>query len=110
VWVPLFLMMLDGGHAFVQRLDGRDASRAERPSDTFRRHVRVSSFAYELPRHIERQLGGADLLMCCSDYPHSEGTDHPVPDYAAGGRYAVQPEDAPGLFGANAAFLLHRDA
>jgi predicted TIM-barrel fold metal-dependent hydrolase len=109
VWVPLYLMMLDGGQAFVQRLDGRDVSLAEKPSDYFRRQVRVSSFAYELPRQNQRQLGDADLLMCCSDYPHSEGTAHPVADYAAGGRYAAHPEDSPGLFGANAAFLLHRD-
>jgi hypothetical protein len=109
VWVPLYLMMLDGGHAFAQRLDGRDVTLTQKPSDYFRRQVRVSSFAYELPLHIERQLGGGDLLMCCSDYPHSEGTANPLPDYAAAGRYAARPEDHPGLFGGNAAFLLHRD-
>jgi hypothetical protein len=110
VWVPLFLMMLDGGHDFVQRLDGRDGGLPLRPSDYFRRQVRVSSFAYELPRNIGKQLGGADLLMCCSDYPHSEGTAQPVADYAAGGRFALRPEDEPGLFGGNAAFLLHRES
>jgi len=109
VWVPLYLMMLDGGHAFVRRLNGRDVSLTHKPSDYFRRQVRVSSFAYELPLHIQSQLGGSDLLMCCSDYPHSEGTADPVTDYAAGGRYAARPEDHPGLFGGNAAFLLHRD-
>ena len=45
----------------------------------------MSSFAYELPANIQRQLGGADLLMCCSDYPHSEGTARPLADYAAPG-------------------------
>jgi len=109
VWVPLYLMMLDGGHAFVRRLDGRDSELSLSPSDYFRRQVRVSSFAYELPNHIRKQLGDADLLMCCSDYPHSEGTSHPLEDYAAGGRYAARPDDCPGLFGDNAAFLLHRD-
>jgi hypothetical protein len=52
-------------------------------------------------------LGGADLLMACSDYPHSEGTAQPLADYAAGGRFAVRPEHAPGLFHDNVAFLLH---
>ena len=49
VWVPLYLMMLDGGSQFVRRLNGRGAALSLRPSDYFRRQVRVSSFAYELP-------------------------------------------------------------
>jgi hypothetical protein len=77
-----------------------------RPSDYFRRQVRVSSFAYELPEHIRRQLGGDDLLMACSDYPHSEGTATPIDDYAATGKFGTTPERAPGLFHDNAAFLL----
>jgi len=108
VWVPLFLMMLDGGSQFVRRLDGRDSGLGLRPSDTFKRQVRVSSFAYELPANIGRQLGGADILMCCSDYPHSEGTATPLADYAAPGKLAVGPESAPGLFHDNAAFLLRK--
>ena len=106
VWVPLFLMMLEGGTAFVRRLEGRSPPLPLRPSDYFRRQVRVSSFAYEQPRQLERLLGGADLLMCCSDYPHSEGTARPLDDYAAG-PCAVRPAEAPGLFHDNAAFLLH---
>jgi predicted TIM-barrel fold metal-dependent hydrolase len=107
VWVPLFLMMLDGGSQFVQRLNGRERGLPLRPSEYFKRQVRVSSFAYELPANLQRMLGGADLLMACSDYPHSEGTAQPLADYAAGGRFAVRPEDAPGLFHDNVAFLLH---
>ncbi len=108
VWVPLFLMMLDGGSEFTARLQGERSPLPLRPSDYFRRQVRVSSFAYELPANLQRQLGGADLLMACSDYPHSEGTAKPLDDYAASGRFALRPAEAPGLFGANAAFLLHR--
>jgi len=108
VWVPLFLMMLDGGTEFVRRLSGQTNRLSMRPSDYFRRLVRVSSFAYELPRNLERMLGGSDLLMCCSDYPHSEGTARPLEDYAATGRFAARPSDAPGLFHENAAFLLRK--
>lgn len=108
VWVPLFLMMLDGGTEFVRRLSGQASKLSLRPSDYFRRLVRVSSFAYELPRNLERMLGGSDLLMCCSDYPHSEGTASPLEDYAASGRFAVRPTEAPGLFHENAAFLLRK--
>jgi hypothetical protein len=92
----------------VERLNGRGARLPLRPSEYFKRQVRVSSFAYELPANLERQLGGADLLMCCSDYPHSEGTAHPLEDYAAPGKFARRPQDAPGLFHDNAAFLLRK--
>jgi hypothetical protein len=50
VWVPMYLMMLDGGFDFVTRLNGRvPAELSLRPSEYFHRQVRVSSFSYELP-------------------------------------------------------------
>lgn len=105
VWVPLYLMMLEGGSQFVARLTGRDRKLSLRPSDYFRRQVRVSCFAYELPARIAKQLQSDDVLMACSDYPHSEGTAQPLEDYAAG-RHGVAPAAAQGLFERNAAFLL----
>ena len=107
VWVPMYLMMLDGGAAFVRRLNGRAPYDLPLPpSEYFIRQVRVSSFAYELPANLARQLRGADLLMACSDYPHSEGTATPLADYARGATFGTTPADAPGLFGGNAEFLL----
>ena len=44
--------------------------------------------------------------MCCSDYPHSEGKSRPLADYAAPGKLAVHPDDAPGRLRDNAVFLL----
>ena len=109
VWVPMFLMMLDGGYDFTTRLNGSvPAPLSLRPSEYFRRQVRVSSFSYELPENIRRQLQGADMLMACSDFPHSEGTSTPLADYAATGRFGTDPAQSPGLFADNAAFLLGR--
>lgn len=106
IWVPMFLMMLDGGADFTTKLNGRPlAELSMRPSEYFRRQVRVSSFAYELPGKLIRQTG--DLYMCCSDYPHSEGTATPMDDYTRS-PVPVAPTDAPGLFGENASLLLHR--
>jgi len=97
-------MMLDGGYDFTSRLNGRPlADLSMRPSEYFRRQVRVSSFAYELPGRLIRQTG--DLYMCCSDYPHSEGTATPLADYT-GSAVPVRPENAPGLFGENVSLLL----
>jgi predicted TIM-barrel fold metal-dependent hydrolase len=106
VWVPMFLMMLDGGRAFTSQLNGGDlAPLSLQPSDYFRRQIRVSSFAYEQPGRLARQIGQDDVLMCCSDYPHSEGTGTPILDYDAAGS---RPADAPRLFRENAEFLLRR--
>lgn len=109
LWVPLFLMMLDGGTAFTRLINGEDTSPLSLdPSDYFRRQIRVSSFAYESPGTLTQQLGGTDLLMCCSDYPHSEGTDTPLLDYRSSG---LDPSagTAPGLFSDNVAFLLRKN-
>jgi predicted TIM-barrel fold metal-dependent hydrolase len=106
VWVPMFLMMLDGGSEFTARLNGRPlAPLPMRPSEYFRRQVRVSSFSYEMPARLIRQTG--DLYMCCSDYPHSEGTATPLADYT-GAAIPVGPDEAPGLFRDNVSMLLER--
>ena len=102
IWVPQYLVMLDGGYDFSVTLNGRSpAALALRPSEYFARQVRVSSFSYEQPGRLTRASG--DLYMCCSDYPHSEGTDHPLADYA---RTGSTPGTAPGLFGHNVSSLL----
>jgi hypothetical protein len=105
IWVPMFVMMLDGGWDFVSRLNGQEQTKLSmRPSEYFRRHVRVAAFSYEEPRRLEAK--SSDLYMACSDFPHSEGTASPVADYEA---KETRPESHPGLFHDNAAFLL-RDA
>jgi predicted TIM-barrel fold metal-dependent hydrolase len=102
VWVPQYLMMLDGGYAFTSKLNGRVPARLSMPpGDYFRRQVRIAAFSYELPERLERQSG--DLFMACSDYPHSEGTATPIEDYH---RTGCDPAEHAGLFGDNAAFLL----
>jgi hypothetical protein len=105
LWVPLYLMMLDGSWSFTSQINGWDVRRLPlSPSDYFRRQVRVSSFAYESPATLQQQVG-KHLLMACSDYPHSEGTATPIVDYAAFGSSVAE---APGLFHDNAAFLLRK--
>ena len=104
IWVPQYLMMLDGGWEFTTKLNGARLAPLEwAPSEYFRRQVRVSSFSYEQPSRLAAKAG--DLFMCCSDFPHSEGTGTPIEDY---GRVGSTPEDAIGLFHDNAATLLNR--
>ena len=40
---------------------------------------------------------------------YSERTATPLDDYAAPGKFAMAPEDSPGLFHGNAAFLLREN-
>ena len=102
IWVPQFLLMLDGATEFTSRLNGRPLAELRlRPSEYFARHVRVSSFSYEDPRRLTSRSG--DLFMCCSDFPHSEGTATPLADYTEAG---CDPASDPGLFRDNVTFLL----
>jgi predicted TIM-barrel fold metal-dependent hydrolase len=104
IWVPQFLLMLDGGVEFTSKLNGRPATElSRRPSEYFYAHVRVSSFAYEGPAHLTRKSG--DIFMCCSDYPHSEGTAAPIEDYTRAG---CDVDTSAGLFTDNVSFLLRR--
>ena len=102
IWVPQYLLMLDGGWDFTSTLNGGPLADLDlRPSEYFRRQVRVSSFSYEQPGRLTAKSG--DLFMACSDYPHSEGTATPVDDYA---RVGCAADDASGLFRSNARILL----
>ena len=104
IWVPLFLLMLDGAWDFTSRLNGRTLTDLRhRPSEYFHRQVRVAAFSYEGPARLTAQAG--PLFMACSDYPHSEGTADPVGDYAAAGCDAAA---EPALFADNLSFLLAR--
>lgn len=101
VWVPLHLQMLDGGYAFAASFNGEKVPLSLRPSDYFRRQVRVAAFSYERPGHLIDNAG--DIFMACSDYPHTEGTDTALEDY---GRVGMDPASAPALFAGNVNFLL----
>lgn len=103
IWVPMFLLMLDGAVEFTARLNGQPLADLDlRPSEYFRRQVRVAAFSYEQPARLRDRSG--DLYMCCSDFPHSEGTATPVDDYR---RVGAAPEGGGALFGENLEFLVH---
>ncbi|HEV3226087.1 MAG TPA: amidohydrolase family protein [Acidimicrobiales bacterium] len=101
IWVPQFLLMLDGSLDFTSKLNGVDVTLSKRPSDYLLDHVRISSFSYEDPARLTRKTG--DVYMCCSDYPHSEGTATPLDDYLRAG---CEPAAQPGLFSHNIELLL----
>jgi hypothetical protein len=93
--------MLDGGYAFAASFNGEKVPLSLRPSDYFRRQVRVAAFSYEQPRKLIGSAG--DIFMACSDYPHTEGTDTAMEDYA---RVGMEPAESQAFFAGNIGFLL----
>jgi predicted TIM-barrel fold metal-dependent hydrolase len=105
VWVPMYLLMLDGGFAFSARFDGKPLTQMElTPSEYVRRQVRVAAFGYERPDKLIRQAG--DLFMFCSDFPHAEGLAKPLDDYTR--MCTLEPDAAPALYSDNLSWLLRR--
>jgi predicted TIM-barrel fold metal-dependent hydrolase len=104
IWIPMFLLMLDGGFDFNARFNGRPLCDLDlRPSEYIRRQVRVAAFGIERPDRLIRQAG--DLFMFCSDYPHAEGLARPLEDYQ-GLCGPVEGPVADRLYGDNLAWLL----
>lgn len=105
VWVPMYLLMLDGGYAFHARFNGEPLTQMElKPSEYVRCQVRVAAFGYERPDKLIRQAG--DMFMFCSDFPHAEGLADPLNDYAR--MCTLQPEQSPALYSDKLAWLLRR--
>ena len=85
IWVPMFLLMLDGGWDFTthaQRSAPGPAVPAARASTWPARSASRPS-PTSSPTASSGKSG--DLFMCCSDFPHSEGTDDPAGRLRAGG-------------------------
>ena len=102
IWVPQFLLMIDGANDFTAKLNGKPLTELpRRPSEYFLERVRVSSFAYENPRRLTAR--GGDVFMLCSDFPHSEGTADPLAEYERAGCTAGEYD---GLFHANIESLI----
>ena len=72
-WLPSWLHQLDfTAHMFKRRREFPEA-----PSETARRHIKVSPFPDEPVGWIIDNVG-PDMLCFASDYPHPEGTRDPI--------------------------------
>jgi len=108
VWVPDFLLHVDGGFAFHARFNGAPLTQLDLPpSEYIRRQVRIAAFGYERPDRLIRRAG--DLFLFCSDYPHAEGVRRPYEDYKAAHGPIDDPNTVDRLYGGNMAWLLRRE-
>ncbi len=72
-WLPSWLHQLDfTAHMFKRRREFSEA-----PSETAKRHIKVSPFPDEPVGWIIDNVG-PDMLCFASDYPHPEGTGDPI--------------------------------
>lgn len=109
-WVPGYLLHLDGACAFYEAQNGRPVAPLRlRPSEYFRRQVRVNAFPLEGAANL-MDAAGDEIFMWGSDYPHAEGMA--VPSFAEYERLQPRPlsaEEREKLGGRNASFWLGLD-
>ena len=78
IWVPELLQLMDqrfGDHHFSAKLGtGYKAHLSMKPSDYFRRNIRVGSSAMSRREAELRHEIGLETIMWGTDYPHPEGT------------------------------------
>jgi len=102
-WLPMFLDRLDSAPRAHESFTGSGLYNLElKPSEYFRRQVRVGTFAGENPQRRLTEVG--PILMFGGDFPHSEGESSlaayrtkagPIPD-----------DMADTFYGGNARFIL----
>ena len=72
-WIPSWLQQMD----FTAHLMKRKRQFSVPPSETAKRHIKVSPFPDEPVGWIIENIG-PDMLVFASDYPHPEGTGNPI--------------------------------
>jgi predicted TIM-barrel fold metal-dependent hydrolase len=102
-WVPMFLKRLDSAPRAHESFSGRALSNlALKPSEYFRRQVRLGVFAGENPQQLLEEIG--PLLMFGGDFPHSEGEPSLAAYRTKAGTIPQAAEDS--FYGGNARFVL----
>ncbi len=72
-WVPHFVEHMDKSRGMGRNGPWIGGPLRERPSEIFRRHVRVAPYPEDDVVKIVTDLGHADSIVMGSDYPHAEG-------------------------------------
>ena len=78
-WVPHTLRHLDKSRGMGRNGPWIGGTLSERPSEIFKRHVRVAPYPEDdIPKLVD-ELGGDDrILVFGSDFPHAEGVESPA--------------------------------
>jgi predicted TIM-barrel fold metal-dependent hydrolase len=76
-WVPHFLRHMDKSRGMGRAGPWKGGKLTERPSEIFRRHVRVAPYPEDDIPWIVEQLGFDDCIVMGTDFPHAEGLVQP---------------------------------
>lgn len=76
-WIPHFISHMDKSRGMGRNGPWIGGQLTERPSQIFRRHVRVSPYPEDDVVKLVHDLGGWECLVMGSDYPHAEGIADP---------------------------------
>jgi predicted TIM-barrel fold metal-dependent hydrolase len=77
-WVPHFVYKMDVSRGLGRNGPWIGGKLPERPSEIFRRHVRVAPYPEEDTPKIVADIGNADSIVLGSDWPHAEGYADPA--------------------------------
>ncbi len=77
-WLPHFLRHMDKSRGMGRNGPWKGGTLSERPSEIFRRHVRVAPYPEDDIPWIVENLGYDDCIVMGSDYPHAEGLAEPA--------------------------------
>jgi predicted TIM-barrel fold metal-dependent hydrolase len=77
-WVPHFVRHMDKSRGMGRNGPWIGGQLTERPSQIFRRHIRVVPYPEDDPVHIINQLGFHESIVMGSDWPHAEGLAEPA--------------------------------
>ena len=72
-WVPHFMHHMDKSRGMARLGPWLGGPLKERPSAIFKRHVRVVPYPEEDTVALAEELGGTEVLVNGSDWPHAEG-------------------------------------
>ncbi len=80
-WVPHFVKHMDKSRGMGRNGPWKGGKFAERPSEIFRRHVRVAPYPEDDIPWVVKNLGQHQSIVMGSDFPHAEGLAEPA-DFA----------------------------
>jgi predicted TIM-barrel fold metal-dependent hydrolase len=78
-WVPHTLGHLDKSRGMGRNGPWIGGPLKERPSEIFKRHVRVAPYPEDdIPKLVEELDGDDGIIVFGSDFPHAEGVESPA--------------------------------
>ncbi|KOS55250.1 amidohydrolase family protein [Rhodococcus rhodochrous] len=81
-WVPHFIRHMDKSRGMARNGRWLGGQLTERPSEIFKKHVRVVPYPEDDTVGMVEKLGSTETLLMGSDWPHAEGLREPADFYA----------------------------